>query len=150
MKERYLFRGKRIDNGEWVTGGSIIQFLDNGIRTFYLPQFSEKCVCEHDAADNIISFESGTFYKVDPATIGQCTGLRDSKRTEEYPKGQLIFEGDILDEGGYRFAVVFDQNWARFKLLHDGRAIQYPEWNRGIRMEKIGNIHDNPELLQSA
>ena len=76
-------------------------------------------------------------------TVGQFTGLTDKNGTK-------IFEGDILSEDGYLFVVVWDQAWARFKLQHDGRCYQYPEWNRGIQMEIVGNIHENPELLEES
>ena len=43
-----LFKAKRLDNGEWVSGGSLITFFDNGVKSFFMPQFNEKCTCEHD------------------------------------------------------------------------------------------------------
>ena len=78
---------------------------------------------------------------VRPETVGQFIGLTDKN-------GKKIFEGDILSEHGSLFSVVYDVKWARFKLQYIGRCIQYPEWNRGIQMEIVGNIHDNPELLE--
>lgn len=59
-----IFEGKRLDNGETVWGGSFVQFLDDGVRTAYIPKYGEKCSCEHDDADNILAFEHGTFYRV--------------------------------------------------------------------------------------
>jgi len=59
-----IFEGKRLDNGETVWGGSFVQFLDDGVRTAYIPKYGEKCSCEHDEADNILAFEHGTFYRV--------------------------------------------------------------------------------------
>ncbi len=70
----------------------------------------------------------------------QFTGLTDKN-------GKEIYEGDILSENGYLFTVVYDTNWAKFRLQHDKKAIQYPEWNRGIEMEIIGNIFETPELI---
>ena len=125
-----LFRGKRSD-GEWAFGSLLkvtfdgttynLIFADN-----FLFVFGQAKAMEHAA--------------VIPKTVGQFVGLTDKN-------GKKIFEGDILSEHGSLFLVVWDKKWARFKLQHIDRAIQYPEWNRGEQMEIVGNIHDNPELL---
>ena len=56
------FRGKRVDNGEWVYGGSIIKFNDDGVVTYYMPSINEKCIVVYDEFENIVQFEKGSFY----------------------------------------------------------------------------------------
>ncbi|MFR7564426.1 MAG: YopX family protein [Oscillospiraceae bacterium] len=121
-----LFRGKRTDNGEWVKG-------------FYvcIPDTHYIMTGKFDSLTNgIINSEA---YKVDPSTVGQFTGLEDKLGTK-------IFEGDVIDDLGVEYIVVFDSDYAQFRGKFDG-------WNAEIshiasRCEVIGNIHDNPELLE--
>ena len=121
-----LFHGKRIDNGEWVKG-------------FYvcIPDTHYIMTGKFDSLTNgIINSEA---YKVDPSTVGQFTGLEDKLGTK-------IFEGDVIDDLGVEYIVVFDSDYAQFRGKFDG-------WNAEIshiasRCEVIGNIHDNPELLE--
>lgn len=96
---------------------------------------------------------------VDPETVGQYTGLRDCKRTAEYPEGQMIFEGDIvleLDGGmdGIPRKVLWDEDCMEFKCPLVKNHWAYgdnacPLWmTQSGSVEIIGNIHDNPELLK--
>lgn len=79
-------------------------------------------------------------WDVDPDAVGQYTGLKDKNGVE-------IYEGDILRENGqWLFEVKWQDKWGKFDLKSI-KHFQYPEWNRGIEMEIIGNIHQNPELL---
>lgn len=133
-----IFRGKRIDNGEWVYGGSIIHFnkeCGEDRNLVFMPQYSEKCICTHDENDNIVAWDETCFYKIDPDTVGQFTGLHDKN-------GKRIFEGDILkwDEHvwgcPYNEPVVWD--YGRLSLREN-------DWSEFC--EIIGNKWDNPELL---
>lgn len=153
-----LFRGKRMDNGEWVLSGNIIRFIpENGEDLIFIPALSEPCTCYHDEKDNIIAFEKGIFYKVDTKTVGQYTGLKDKN-------GKRIFEGDILQIakiadglGGYyqppldyhvNVVVKWDLcAWMWETLCEDKRYISFPDAWCHYECEVIGNVHDNPELF---
>ena len=150
-----LFRAKRVDNGEWVSGGSVIQFLDNGVRSFYMPQFNEKCVCEHDeATDDILKIENVRFYKVDSESICQYTGLTDKN-------GKKIWENDIVsfpDCDMCTESVYWDVFVNAGKVAYDTESMSYFFTNRvTVDMDDIiikdevaviGNVFDNPELLE--
>lgn len=71
MENRFLYRGKRVDNGEWVEGDLV--------HSVY--KINDVCVGEYGN-------EVG-MHEVDPSTVCQCTGLRDRN-------GRLIWENDIL------------------------------------------------------
>lgn len=125
-----LFRGKRLDNGEWEIG----YFLNAGT-PFILP------------ADKFLN----DIVSVDPATVGQCTGLTDKN-------GVKIFEGDILQTKYGRLCSVdwFESNSAQcfdLRPIDDAENLlkKAPDkWDLWCseNLEVIGNIHDNPELLK--
>ena len=164
MRE-YLFRGKRKDNGEWVCSGNLIQFFDNKIREVYISQYGERCNAVHDIdTDNIetITCKNGArFYKVIPETVGQYTGLTDKN-------GKKIFEGDIVryqfDNDDSPFPnkrtepilgrVFFSDFRASFSVTagrNGGSTLNndlFKYVQNGNRVEVIGNINDNPELLK--
>lgn len=132
MKE-ILFRGKRLDNGEWVYGGiRIVQ-----ARYYIIPEDS-----------NPFGFE------VDPATIGQYIGLQDKN-------GNKIFEGDIVSyaiiTGGIeelkipanvRHEVTFDENHAAYKFgYHYACTGTMSDVVEAKNIIVMGNRWDNPELV---
>jgi hypothetical protein len=121
--EHLIVRAKTLE-GKWIEG-----------------YYADELYFEGESYQNCILNKNIGFAEIDPETIGRFTGLHDSD-------GKKIWEGDILDENGYFFSVVWDQERAKFKLQHNKRAIQYPEWNRGIMMKVVGNIHDNPEMIE--
>ena len=73
-----LFRGKRTDNGEWVKG--FYHYAD-----WVMPPTNEFVKRTH----SILPLKSQDAFDVDPATVGECTGLDDMDRA-------LIFEGDVI------------------------------------------------------
>ena len=133
MKEN-KFRGKRLDNGFWFYG----YYVFCRKRHYILPYIEEK-----------IGFDERyqEWIEVDPATVGQYTGLKDSNRTEEYPEGQEICEGDIVQyhpEANMGTGPVVYELGA-FRVQGDFDALLYHFSLKAL--EVIGNIHDNPELL---
>ena len=121
-----LFRGKREDNGEWIAESET--YIKDGDGTW---------LCD----------ESNDVVKVLPETVGQYTGLTDKN-------GVKIFEGDIL--GGYLddnypenqtvMEVVWCNCWWGTKEI--GCDPDLLEWEDGEILEIVGNVFDNPELLE--
>ena len=131
MQDRYLFRAKRIDNGEWV----------KGYYTYYPCGFTSEDKMEHAIRDTVTSGDCNKLYFVDPSTICQCTGLKDKN-------GKLIWENNVVT--GW-----FDDKRITGYIKYGPNGIFYIERNGlyGIHLdnsqdwlEVIGNIFDNPEL----
>ena len=85
--------------------------------------------------------------RVDPATVGQFTGLHDGRRGQ----GQEIYPGDIVKEEDRGFIYICKWNRHRCEFawfLKDGSYIgSIGDMRIGLKV--IGNIHDNPELMRS-
>ena len=150
MEDRYLFKAKRLDNGEWVTG-SLITCEDGTCK------ITTSCL-EGKANEPILVCA----YEVDRDTICQCTGLKEKNE-------KLIWEGDIIlfqrdnDDCPFtnkdtkkRFGKVFYKGFRTTFAIGIGKngsgSINDDLWKyvqNGNRVEVIGNIFDNPELLES-
>lgn len=135
-----LFRGKRCDNGEWVQGFYIRadhHWHKHGIHKDWITL---------GASANGGQFALHNKYAVKAETVGQFTGLTDKN-------GQKIFEGDVLDckSGLYeRCKVIFNEFCSAFQLMcADGFSDFFLCSINHKEMEIIGNIHDNPELLEN-
>ena len=140
MKREIIFRGKRLDNGEWITG-SLLKVTFRG-DTFHLIFGDDFSMVGGDV-------KSLSHALVDPTTVGQFTGLTDKN-------GKKIFEGDIIEcwSEGVKARGTVQQN-------RGGLWIIYPAWQKHIMwglcpnedgltdVEVIGNIHDNPELVEA-
>lgn len=124
-----LFRGKRLDNGEWVEGNL---FAPDEVK-------HRKAPTEILVGTNIVRIS----WEVDPATVGQYIGLKDKN-------GKRIFEGDIvtriLFDKPYQYEVVYRPGYASFDGIRKGGFISFG--NDADCFEVIGNIHDNPELME--
>jgi hypothetical protein len=132
--DRYLFRGKRVDNGEWVQGCLYYFNLESN------PQLPIRTIM---ALPNTL-IDNENEFDADPATIGQCTGLRDKN-------GTLIFEGDIVTCGEQ--AGIISWNNSENGYPHLCWVIYYKSHIRPIHKdttcEIIGNVHDHPHLIVS-
>lgn len=139
MNREILFRGKRIDNGEWIANNSMIYLKDRG--TVYISAHKKGVMFEGD--DNyIIGIANCMFLGVNPKTVGQYTGLTDKN-------GVKIFEGDICEVACETrpYQVEWDDCNLEFELssLTESFGIGC---RAGYELEVIGNIHDNPEFLE--
>ncbi len=132
MKDRYLSKAKRPDNGEWVVG-YIVRYGYTGKEKYYI----------------VPGYASDLYaIKIDPDTICQCTGLKDKN-------GNLIWENDICnyynpeDKDGIGIIKNGYVLWidGTISMKHKMTPLFYlqckDEW------EVIGNIFDNKELLES-
>lgn len=142
MNERYLFKAKRIDNGEWEIGSLIA--LPTGEY-----EISNKCNNPPDCEpmwDKVV-----ITHKVDTSTICQCTGLKEKN-------GNLIWENDVVrvygdtDDFGndlyYFYKVVWNKDLCCWWL-----SDIYTQEDEYLyiclkEIDVIGNIFDNPELLE--
>lgn len=139
MRE-YLFRGKRLDNGEWVEG-DLSQDRDLG--TAYVQGFDYYC-------DECGLQREPFGFEVDPETVGQFTGGVEFGL--EGAEKRKIFDGDIVQAlSGYGgkgvFLVVWNYESARWYWKHlRGTRMFYG--NQAFGMKILGNRWDNPELLE--
>ncbi|EAE3387958.1 hypothetical protein OEF46_000945, partial [Listeria monocytogenes] len=123
------FRGKRIDNREWVYG-NLMQFEDSA--TFIFAD-------ERKGASTLTyaHFIINNMHAIDEKTIDQYTGLKDKN-------GKKIFEGDVgWDEHNECYGVVkFEEG----KFLYVWENIAEDLWEVADGIEICGNIHENLEL----
>lgn len=142
MEDRY-FKAKRLDNGEWVQG---FYLYDYGRNIHYI--FANEIVCPNCINDCRKEF-SLQDYEVDPSTICRCTGLKDKN-------GKLIWENDVCDrKEEYPEIVKYNKgDWTLDYSYSKDRESGYCYCNLGFYVlerkcvEVIGNIFDNPELLE--
>lgn len=136
MDGRFLCRGKRKDNGAWETGFLVIKRWDCSDERYFI-------------TDKM----TGWHTPVIPETVGQCTGRK-------YANDKLLFEGDIVkwysdydDTWGYSHTaeyygvVVWNANDYCWNIKVNDELIPFNDYDWDISMV-VGNIHDNPELLQ--
>ena len=156
MQDRYLFKAKRKDNGEWVEGFYFCMTHTDGRHThhFIIPLGADLSLGTPVEKIQV---------EVDQSTICQCTGLKDKN-------GKLIFENDIVSfedtgEEGYEYKEGFDfvnkakvefaeGRWSLTDFVSDNSGVMDEMYDHAEFMEfwqyceVIGNKFDNPELLE--
>lgn len=142
MNDRYLFKAKRVDNGEWVQG---VPFEIEG-KTVILISDNENILRVHYLEENM--WEADIYaIEVDPSTICQSTGLRDKNC-------KLICENDIV-KGKYYDGGKAYEHMGQIKYYCQSYKVvginQYEGYHAELNglYEIVGNIFDNPELLES-
>ena len=147
MEDRYLFKAKRVDDGEWVEGqyvkgldmyGKEVHLIFEPITIFYS------------------SGETDGWSEIDQTTICQCTGLKDKN-------GNLIWENDVVkatvrqnslcQSSSYSdfYQISYQEKYCYFYLKKKNNNLLFDgNWSYYLKsIEVIGNIFDNPELLES-
>ena len=140
-----LFRGRLLDSDEWVEG-------------YYVRLFDDKGNISHRIYPGFAETDCGDFYpdwfEVDPVTVGQYIRLEDKN-------GNRVFEGDIIrSTHGLKWLVDFEYNafvckdssmetyfalWEQWKYDWESKKEIPPD----DIFEVIGNIHDNPKLMEA-
>ena len=133
MNREIIYRGKRCSDGEWVYG-------------FYVEsKYSWRGHKPHKSWIVTGAISNGGFfnilgrYAVKDDTVGQFTGLLDKN-------GKKIFEGDVVRCGMRLYACEFIEGGFEFRDLSDSKLVLKAIVNHSCL---IGNIHDNPELLDA-
>ena len=130
MEREILFRGKRTDNGEWIYG----YLIGNNVIVGEVADFDDDY------------FTTEFWYKVDPETVGQFTGITDKN-------GIKVFEADVgkhkfrrvWSEQEHTSIVVWNDNFMCYYLF-DGAS--YIRMREDVIYEVIGNAYDNHELIK--
>nr|DAU98205.1 MAG TPA: YopX protein [Caudoviricetes sp.] len=155
MNDRYLFKAKRADNGEWVQGNLIwSNDCEDDYRAIIIPTNNSNMFTKGGAKGDL-GFEN--WYRVNENTICQCTGLKDKN-------GKLIWESDIVKDlfsdacaqikyGSYQSCfdstktehVGFYVDWSGKYTKRYRKDLGY--WINMVNAEVIGNIFDTQDLL---
>ena len=147
MNYRYLYKGKRTDNGEWVEGNLIwSNDADDDYKAIIIPTTGSNMFTKGGSGEDL-GFEK--WYRVDPSTICQCTGLKDKN-------GKLIWENDIVrDDNENLYKAVWRDRYYQFSWIcvkSDKLPIgaKWDFWSiRNYEIEVIGSAINNPELLDN-
>jgi len=125
MNREILFRGKHISDGVWIYG---------------VPVSNPFITCIFKLTDGLSELKG---FQVKPETVGRYTGLTDRN-------GRKIFEGDLIKNSAGEVGRVswYPEHLAFMIYRKNPPTVFYMAGNDFSEIEVIGNIHDNPELLE--
>ena len=138
-----LFRGKRLQGGDWVEG----YFFKSDINKRERESGKATLIFTPDCNTFITVPECNNSFMVVSDTVGQYTGLKDKN-------GKRIFDGDVakvLQGKDKDISYVGFENGAFMLYPKTGNIYErtlWEYWYNDWDVEVIGNIHDNPELLE--
>ena len=142
MKREILFRGKRVDNGEWVYGRGLQQCKDelgNEIVAIFTDVVKSEKYIKKEGRYTLY------YAPVKAETLGQYTGLKDKNGRDIYEEDMVII-GEKL-----KTKVVYYDGAFRMQSEFSPTPTDTPDMGymmREFSVRVIGNIHDNPELLK--
>lgn len=128
--------GGDVQIGDWVYGSLIV--ADNG-----------DCLISSWKRTEGYGYMT-TSYQVYPESVGQFTGLRDNKETEEFPNGEEIYEGDLFEYHGTLRKVVYREDNASWMGIVEKGSVDscnfylrdiIDSYNGNLKSEIIGNIY---------
>lgn len=134
MENRWFFKAKRKDDGEWVFGG--LSYCEKN-NAYFITNIGK----DH------ISY-IGFHQEVDFNTICQCTGLKDKN-------GRVIWENDIVKhynddshpESYCTGTVLWDENYAGFYRTSNEYGLSKPRISSDCIYEVVGNVFDDTKML---
>ena len=144
-----ILRGKRVDNGEWVEGHTVLISSSDADGAYIISSGTEFDMLV-DEYGNIGEMQ-GIILRIIPETLGQYSGLNDKN-------GKKIFDGDILkiyegsEDNGYKICELYSYRGVLCVDYEtsewDFNALAFLDSDNVFSFEVIGNIHDNPDLLE--
>jgi uncharacterized phage protein (TIGR01671 family) len=139
-----VFRGKRVDNGEWVYG-NLLHFEEAFATWQDIIVASDAALYTKGEEENDMGIETGGWYRVDPATVGQWTERMSTT-------GKRIFDGDKVAYHrmlrGKRVDYVGVVSWDKHSIcwrVKPNNTIFLDNALLSMIDDVVGNIHDQPE-----
>lgn len=137
MKRIVKFRAQRIDNGEWLCNGTLMQMDgQDGVTYYYMAKHGDLFSFFLDD-DGIVTELDGHMYQVNPDTLCQALGAQDAT-------GRDIYEDDIVEYSGNLYRVTYLRKRGKYVGWSD--ATKYRTLGFG-NCTIVGNVFDDPDML---
>lgn len=131
------FRGKRLDNGEWVYGNLVCKHVESPV-----PETTMEYMATYITSQEFDAWE----VEVDPGTVGQFTGIRCK---DGHLKPKDLYEGDIITAGHAMLEITYNTEEVGFVArTNEGPYLCGLDITINDIYHIVGNVHDNPELME--